>query len=269
MPDMQIRNVSFAYSGTTEVLRNITLDLSNETTAIIGQNGAGKTTFVKLLKGLLKPTNGTIRFNGDNIHEVYTISGLACHIGFVFQNPDDQIFKNNVTHEVMFGPLNIGQSEKEARKNAIGALKEVGLEAYMEYNPYDMSLSQRKLIAIASILAMDTDVVIFDEPTMGQDVAGKEILKHIIQNLKRNGKQVICILHDMDFAAEIFDRAVVFHQGHVLLDGSTQEVFSNSNVLKQAHLEKPHVKQLAERLGIETSVLSADELIQTLQKDMI
>ncbi|MEH7384246.1 ABC transporter ATP-binding protein [Bacillus sp. JJ1521] len=267
MSRLEINNLHFSYTPEVEVLKGIDLRLDGATTAIIGQNGAGKSTFVKLLKGLLYPTEGEILFNGNNTKD-YTAAQLAKDIGMVFQNPNDQIFKNTVISEVMFGPLNIGYSEEEAREKAIQMLKKVNLVEHLETNPYDLSLSERKMIAIASILAMDTDIVIFDEPTMGQDFAGREKLKEIIYELRDQGRLVICILHDMDFAAEVFDRTIVFNQGKVLMDGSSLEVFTYKEKLKQAYLEQPHIAQIADELGVEGSYLTDEKLIKALRKRM-
>ena len=260
MPKLQINKLHFSYTDETEVLKNITLTLEKESTAIIGQNGSGKTTFVKLLKGLLKPTSGTIHYNGVDITE-YTAAKLAKHIGMVFQNPNDQIFKNKVIDEVLFGPLNIGQSQEDANKNAIEALKKVGMDQYLEKNPYDLSLAERKMISIASVLAMKPDVIIFDEPTMGQDYKGKQLIKEIIYECRKQGKLVLCILHDMDFAAEVFERIIVLNQGKVLLDGNPREVFTNEQVLKQAHLEQPYIMQIAKQLNMKGIFLTEEELI--------
>src|SRR5699024_12591854 len=122
-----------------------------------------------------------------------------------------------VINEVMFGPLNIGESEEDAHAHAFNALERVRLSHHADENPYDLSLAERKMITIASILAMDTDVVIFDEQTMGQDFAGKEILKTIIRDLQNEGKLVLCILHDMDLAAEVLEQTIVLNDGKVLL----------------------------------------------------
>jgi|SRR5699024_8559075 len=265
MTDLKIEHLQFSYTEDIKVLKGINLHLKDQTTAIIGQNGAGKTTFVKLLKGLIKPTEGIIQFNGNNIKN-FTAANLARHIGMVFQNPNDQIFKTKVINEVMFGPLNLGHSEKEAENSALEALKKVELEHQVDQNPYDLSLSERKLISIASVLAMDTDVVIFDEPTMGQDFAGKKKIKDIILELRRQGKLVLCILHDMDFAGETFERTIVFNQGNVLRDGPTRDVFANEDVLKQAFLEQPHVTQIAKQFGLKGCYLTEDELINGLKK---
>lgn len=263
MNQIEVKNLHFSYIPGVDILQDINLDLAQKSTAIIGQNGAGKSTFVQLLKGLLKPASGTIFYNGIDISG-RTVAQLAQDIGMVFQNPNDQIFKNKVIDEVMFGPLNIGQSTEDAHVNAMAALQKVGLEHQAEHNPHELSLSERKMIAIASILAMDTKVVIFDEPTMGQDYAGKLKLKNIITSLRNEGKLIICILHDMDFAAEVFERTIVFNHGNVLLDGPTKEVFMHEEVLEKASLEQPSVMKIAKNLGINETYLTEEELIEKL-----
>ena len=177
MYKIEIKALHFYYTAQDEILKGLNLSFDARSTAIIGQNGAGKTTFVKLLKGLLKPTAGEILINGINTKEV-TVAELAKHIGLVFQNPNDQIFKKNVMDEIMFGPLNIGQSPKQAQESSRKALNMVGLYEKKDENPYDLSLSERKLISIASIVAMNPNIIILDEPTIGQDYAGKEKIKH-------------------------------------------------------------------------------------------
>ena len=198
--------------------------------------------------------------NGINTKEA-TVAELAKHIGLVFQNPNDQIFKNKVIDEVMFGPLNIGKTAEQAKKSSIEALKTVDLYDKKDENPYDLSLSERKLISIASIVAMDTDIIIFDEPTIAQDHAGKEKIKNIIKDLSSQGKLVLAILHDMDFVAETFERTLVFANGVVLLDGSTREVYSNKDKLENAYLEPPHVTQLCQKLGVKETFLTVEEFI--------
>ncbi|WP_027108613.1 energy-coupling factor ABC transporter ATP-binding protein [Lacticigenium naphthae] len=264
MKTFTVREVDFSYSPIIPIFQGLTIDFDSRTTALVGQNGAGKTTLVKLMKGLLKPDKGELLVDGKSISE-QTAAQLAKRMGLVFQNPNDQVFKTNVLDEVMFGPLNIGFSKREAEKQAMNALRKVALESKVAENPYDLSLSERKLIALASILAMDTEMVIFDEPTMGQDFAGKEKIKAIIQELKAEGKLVICILHDMDFAAEVFERTIVLNQGKVILDDETREVFSEKEVLEKAFLEQPSVSQIAHALGFEKSFIHEAELIQFLK----
>lgn len=266
MSNIEIKDLHFYYDKEDEILKGINLNFDKKATAIIGQNGAGKTTFVKLLKGLLKPQSGNIIINGVNT-KTLSAAKLSKYIGMVFQNPDDQIFKNKVIDEVMFGPLNIGQSKEEAEESAKIALEEVGILEEINKNPYDLSLAERKLISIASVIAMNTEIIIFDEPTIAQDYEGKQRIKKIINNLKEKDKLVITIIHDMDFVAETFERTIVFAEGEVLLDGTTREVFSNKEVLEKAYLELPHVTELCNRLGLNETFLSVEEFLE--KGDMI
>jgi len=257
---IEVDNVSFAYTEGVPVLKNVTFSLNNGSVAIIGQNGSGKTTLVKLLKALLKPISGDIFINGINTKET-TAAKLARTVGLVFQNPNDQIFKNKVLDEVMFGPLNIGQSVEEARKDAIKALETVSLVDKKEENPYDLSLSERKLVSIASILSMDTDIVILDEPTIAQDYLGKAKIRSIVHELVQRGKLVITITHDMDFVGECFQRVIVLSEGQLLLDGPAREVFSKEDVLRSANLEPPYVTQLSKTMGYQGVLLSVEEFV--------
>lgn len=265
MKTFELKDVAFSYSPSIFIFDGLNLSFDSQTTAIVGQNGAGKTTLVKLMKGLLKPFKGTLLIDGESIAD-QTAAQLSKRVGLVFQNPNDQIFKTNVLEEVMFGPLNIGLTRTEAEQAAREALQKVDLESKVKDNPYDLSLSERKLIALASILAMDTEMVIFDEPTMGQDFEGKEKIKKIIEELHEDGKLVLCILHDMDFAAEVFERTVVMNQGDIILDGPTRDVFSKREVLEKAYLEQPYVTQIAHALGYGESFIHESELIAFLNK---
>lgn len=238
-----VTDLSFQYVENTPVLKNINLILDNRPTAIIGQNGAGKTTLVKLLKGLLKPVNGTVFLKDTNIAEK-TVATLAGQVGYVFQNPDDQIFKYSVLQEVMFGPLNIGMTPKEAEEKAMEALALVGLSDVKDRNPYDLELNERKMIAIASVVAMNPEVIILDEPTIAQDDKGREIIRTVIDKMHEEGKLVIAILHDMDFVEECFERIIVMAKGEILADGTAQEVFVEDDVLQKARVMRPYKMEL-------------------------
>lgn len=256
----EIRNLEFSYRPGTPVLHGINLRLDARPTAIIGQNGAGKTTLVKLLKGLLRPTGPSIWFRGEDISHK-TVAALAAQVGYVFQNPDDQIFRYNVLEEVMFGPLNIGMSEEQAREKSRAALALTGLSDQENSNPYDLELNERKMVAIASVLAMDPDVLILDEPTIAQDMMGRRRIADIVRTLSAQGKLVLAILHDMDFVAECFDRVVVMAQGQVVADGSPRQVFADSAALQAACLDPPHVTQLCSRLGYDGVFLTVEEFL--------
>ena len=243
----QVKDLRVSYGKGREVLHGLNLALDHRPTAIIGQNGAGKTTLVRVLKGLLKPDSGEIRYQGENL-ETKTVAELASRVGYVFQNPDDQIFKYKVLEEVMFGPLNIGMSPQEAEASAHEALRMVGLDEKAGENPYDLELSDRKMVAIASVLAMNTDVIILDEPTIAQSWNGREKIREIIQAKAAEGKLVIAILHDMDFVANSFARVIAMAHGEILADGAPAEVFRNHPVLEKAALAAPPLYELLEEL---------------------
>lgn len=258
--ELIVRDLHFSYEKGRDVIHGLNVTLRGEPIAIIGQNGAGKSTFVKLLKALLKPDNGEILLNGVPTSKT-SAAKLASRIGLIFQNPNDQIFKHKVIDEVMFGPLNIGQSREEALANAKEMLSLVGLVDKADENPYDLSLAERKMVAMASILAMETDIVIFDEPTMGQDIYGKAKVKEIIHSLHEKGKLVICILHDMDFVADAFGRTIIFSNGRMLFDGETRDAFAQEEALRLARVEQPHITKLVKRLGYDRIVLRETELV--------
>lgn len=261
MSVIEIKDLHFSYTEGEEVLKGLDFMIDERSTAIIGQNGAGKTTFCKLLKGLLRPTGGGILLNGESI-KVLSVAALAKRIGMVFQNPNDQIFKYQVLDEVMFGPLQIGMDKESAGKKAREALETVGLAGHENVNPYDLGLSLRKLVAIASILAMDTEVIILDEPTIAQDYAGKERIKGIVRKLRAQGKTVITITHDMNFVADVFERTIVFAGGVLLMDDATKSVFLHKDVLKEAYLEQPDAMKLCYELGYRESYLTIDEFVR-------
>lgn len=262
----EIEKLRFSYRPGTPVLHEISLTLDARPTAIIGQNGAGKTTLVKLLKGLLRPEGGVIRFRGEDIAG-RTVASLAAQVGYVFQNPDDQIFRYNVLDEVMFGPLNIGMDEKTAREKSREALAMTGLAGLEDRNPYDLELYERKMVAIASVLAMDPDVLILDEPTIAQDVRGRRRIAEIVRTLSQRGKLVLAILHDMDFVAECFERVIVMAQGRVVAEGTPRRVFSDAEALQAARLDPPHVTQLCTRLGYEGVFLTVEEFLHACGRD--
>ncbi|KXT78445.1 energy-coupling factor ABC transporter ATP-binding protein [Streptococcus sp. DD13] len=260
MKQIEVRDVHFEYQTEQEILKGLSFTIDQRPTAIIGQNGAGKSTLVKLIKGLIRPTKGKILINQEDIAQK-TVAQIAKQVGLVFQNPDDQIFKHTVLDEVLFGPLQIGLQKKEAKTAAREALELLGLEGLEKVNPYDLGLSERKLVSIAAIIAMDTDIVIFDEPTIAQDAMGKQRIQHLIRRLREQGKLVISILHDMDFVAETFERVLVFGNGEVLLDGSTKEVFSHKDIIEEAALTLPTTAQLCYSLGCNELFLTPQDFI--------
>lgn len=259
-PTIEIQNVSFSHTPTSQIFDDLNLSFTPGACAIVGQNGTGKTTLLKILRGLLTPKSGSVLLNGKDIAKC-SVPSLAKDIGFVFQNPDDQIFESTVIREVMFGLLKIGIDKDKALIQAKESLKLVGLLDKSEVNPYDLSLFERKMVSIASILAMDTQVVILDEPTIAQDDCGKNRIESIIKRLVLQGKTVIAVLHDMNFVARVFNRVVVLSNGKVLFDGTTRDAFMQDNILSSAQLDKPDVVKLCEKLGYKNAFLSVEEFV--------
>jgi energy-coupling factor transport system ATP-binding protein len=249
---VELESVRFSYPDGTEALRDISLTVrGGDSVAIVGQNGSGKSTLVRQLNGLLRPTSGTVRIDGVALEKQH-VADLARLVGIAFQNPDRQIFGRSVGAEVRFGVRNLGVAADEADGRARGALERVGLAGIESVNPYDLGFSRRKLLAIASILAMETPIVVLDEPTTGQDARGFERIGILLDELGAAGRTVIAISHDMRFVAERFGRVIVMRAGEVILDGTPEIVFGEPNwpSLASTFLEPPYPARLGAQLGL-------------------
>lgn len=263
--NVAIEEVSFTYPGGVEALRGVSIHIRpGEAVAIIGENGAGKTTLVKHINGLLKPSRGRVTV-GDWDTREHSVAKMAARVGFVFQNPDDQIVERTVGDEVAFGPRQLGQSAPDALANATAALEMVELASEAKTHPYDLTAPQRKLVTLASVLAMRTPIVIFDEPTMGQDARGVELIGTIIESLKAEQRTVIIITHDIDFCAAHFERVVAMADGRVLADGLAAEVLARADLLATTNVEPPQLVRLAQAIGLSVSPLTVEEFIAALR----
>ncbi|GAB4487682.1 MAG: hypothetical protein Fur0016_01310 [Anaerolineales bacterium] len=260
--NITIQTLHHTYPGGVNALRGISLSIqSGEQVAIVGQNGAGKTTLVKHLNGLLQPTRGNVFIGDWNTREV-TVAKLAARVGYVFQNPDEQLFCKTVGEEIAFGPKNLGFDPQRTAALVEQALELTELRQKREANPYDLSPTWRKMTALASILSMDTPIIIFDEPTTGQDAASVARIARIINHLKQQGKTVITITHDIDFCAENFERVIALSQGEILLDGPSRDVLGQEEILAQTYVEPPQLTRLAKRLGISQTVTNQTEFLK-------
>jgi len=263
---IEISNLPFTYPNGVQALNGISFAVdSGEQVAIVGQNGAGKTTLVKHLNGLLKPTSGQVLI-GDWDTAKYSVSKLASRVGYVFQNPDEQLFSKTVGTEVAFGPKNLGQSADRIQALVKDALELTELSDKTETNPYDLSVTWRKMVAVASIISMDTDVVIFDEPTTGQDAVNIARIANVIAELRKRGKTVITITHDIDFCAENFERVIAMSQGKILLDGKANEVLGQEEVLATTYVDPPQLTRLGKRLNFNKTVRNESEFLNALEK---
>lgn len=258
---IQVNNITFKYQNKYLALKDVSLNISKgEKVAIIGENGAGKTTLMKLLNGLLKPSKGEVLIAGQDTTKK-TTAQLASTIGYVFQNPDDQIFNSNVYEEVSYGLRMKKLDEKLIIANTKKAIQLTKLETDINTHPYCMPYSQRKFVTLASIIAMDTDVIILDEPTAGQDYASIKLIGEIVDELVRQGKTIIVITHDMDFVYNNFERTIIMADKEIRFDGSTEKAFNSDEILKQAKVDKPYIQRLITDIGLSQSVSGYDQLL--------
>lgn len=264
--NLEIKDLFFTYPSGLEALHGVSLAIeAGEQVAIVGQNGAGKTTLVKHLNGLLQPTRGQVLV-GDWDTRQHSVAKLASRVGYVFQNPDEQLFSKDVGTEVAFGPRNLGYDDGKVQALVRDALALTDLADKTESNPYDLSATWRKMVAIASIISMDTEVVVFDEPTTGQDAANIARIASVIAGLRKRGKTVITITHDIDFCAENFERVIAMSQGQVLLDGSANDVLGQEEILATTYVEPPQLTRLGKRLGFAKTVRNQEEFLEGLRR---
>jgi energy-coupling factor transport system ATP-binding protein len=258
---IELRNVSFRYPSGVLALDQVDLQIaSGELVAIVGENGAGKTTLVKLLNGLLRPTQGSVHI-GDWDTAQHTTAQLAARVGLLFQNPDDQLFERDVAREVAFGPRNLGVRQREISRRVKAALKLVGLEGEIKSHPYDLAQPQRKLLALAATIAMQTPIVVLDEPTIGQDERGRQAIGRIVQDLHKIGRTLVLITHDLDFCAQHAQRVIVMLNGFVHADGPAGEVLAQTDRLAQAAVQPPQLVRLAQSLRMPQAPLTVDEFV--------
>ncbi|MEM2110786.1 MAG: ATP-binding cassette domain-containing protein [Candidatus Bathyarchaeia archaeon] len=211
--------------------------------AVMGQNGAGKTTLVKHFNGLLKPTKGRVLIDGVDTRQA-SVATLSRKVGFVFQNPDHQLFCETVDDEVSFALKNFGYDEKTIKERVDWALNLLDLIQYRGVSPFMLSGGERKRVALASVLAWDPKIIILDEPTIGQDHQQKEKLRQFIIQLNRQHKTVVIVTHDIEFVAECKPRIVLMAQGKIVTEGETKNVLTNPEFVNQASLVLPEITQI-------------------------
>jgi energy-coupling factor transporter ATP-binding protein EcfA2 len=264
---IRIHGLVHRYPTGVEALRGVDLEIpAGQAVAIVGQNGSGKTTLVKHLNGLLEPTAGEVRI-GDNAVAGTPVHRMAATVGFVFQNPDDQLFSRSVERELHFGPRNLRLPREATDRLVDAALEAIGLTADRAANPYDLNVSSRKLIALGSVLATDPPVLVLDEPTTGQDAPGIDRVGAIVDALRAAGRTVIAITHDMEFAASHFERVVVMRHGQVVADGPPETILSaaSTDLLASTGLRPPPTARIAALLGLAEVPAGAGALLALLR----
>ncbi len=251
---IRIENLIFEYTGAGEeeqavrAIKDISLNIERGSfTAIIGRNGSGKSTLAKNLNGLLLPSGGSVFVKNWDTRDDSHIWDIRQTAGMVFQNPDNQLVSSIVEDDVAFGPENLGVNPAEIRKRVDKSLESVNMRKYKKKSPHLLSGGQKQRIAIAGVIAMKPECIIFDEPTAMLDPRGREEIMEIIRELHDEGITVVLITHFMDEAVQA-DRVIIMDRGRILLDGKPQEVFSQEETIREASLDLPLAVELAQRL---------------------
>jgi energy-coupling factor transport system ATP-binding protein len=265
-PVISARDLHFTYPDGTQALTGVSMDVhSGECMAIIGQNGGGKSTLVKHFVRLLKPTSGEVTVFGKNVLD-YTTSGLAQRIGFIYQNPDAQMFCKSVEEEVGFGPVNQLDDKSEIERRVENALRDMALLDVKDEHPLALSKGDRERVAVAAVLAMEPEVVIFDEPTTGQDMQGSWRIMEMIQRLNGEGRTVLIITHHLYLLPGYINRVALLGDGKLLDIGLIRDVFNKVEMLRETYLMPPQIVEFAHELakisGSDLNALTIDEMIR-------
>jgi cobalt transport protein ATP-binding subunit len=263
-PVIEVEGLTYSYPNGVVALEGVDLTVRRgEFLAVLGQNGSGKTTLVKHFNGLLKPTEGTVRVGEDETTE-RGLRSLGQRVGYVFQNPDHQIFSDTVSEEVAFGPKIRGMDEGEIRERVEEALAAVGMEGRGDEDPFGLTKGERQRVAVASVLAVRPEVLILDEPTTGLDYAEQRSMMDLVKSLNESGSTIIAVTHTMWVVAEYAHRAVVVRDGKIALQGTVREVFVEEEELRDAALLPPHIVSFGSALGY--PVLSVEEMLEVTEE---
>lgn len=261
-PLLEVKNLNFGYEKSQQTLRNVTLTIhKGEMVSIVGKNGAGKSTFSKLVCGFETPDSGEILFNGKDLLQE-NIRHRAMHIGYVMQNPNQMISKTMIFDEVALGLLNTGKSEEEIREKVEETLKICGLYPFRNWPVSALSFGQKKRVTIASVLVQDPELIILDEPTAGQDFRHYTDIMEFLRGLNEKGVTVVMITHDMHLMLEYTPRALVFADGRLIADRSAAAVLCDPQLIGQAALKETSLFTLANQLGISPAEAFVERFIE-------
>ncbi len=254
---LKAENIHYSYDSDKKALKGVSLDIhEKERLVILGANGSGKSTFFLNINGVLKPERGAVYYK-DRLIDKSGIKELRKNVGIVFQDADNQIIASSVRAEVSFGPMNLGLSREEVKKRVDDALNYMNIHHLIDRPPHYLSGGEKKRVSIADIIAMDSKIVIFDEPTASLDPKNVVIFEEALDKMSGDGKTLVISTHDIEFAYRFADRIVVFCDGNIIADGSPIDVLDNEKVLKTANLKKPILLDVFETL-VEKSIVTKD-----------
>lgn len=245
---IEVENVHYSYASKVEALKGVSLTIKDgEFVAIMGQNGAGKSTFVKHFNGLLKPSQGTVKVDGIETTKT-SVAKLARNVGFVFQNPDHQLFSETVEDEIAFALKNFGFEQNVIEERVTWALELLSIAQYRKTSPFLLSGGERKRVALASVLAWDPQTLVLDEPTIGQDHEQKEKLRQFIMQMQTQKKTIVAVTHDVEFVAECNPRVVLMKEGKIVADGVGREILTDPAMLELSSIVLPQIAEVFTRL---------------------
>ena len=254
---LKAENIHYSYDSDKKALKGVSLDIhEKERLVILGANGSGKSTFFLNINGVLKPERGAVYYK-DRLIDKSGIKELRKNVGIVFQDADNQIIASSVRAEVSFGPMNLGLSREEVKKRVDDALNYMNIHHLINRPPHYLSGGEKKRVSIADIIAMDSKIIIFDEPTASLDPKNVVIFEEALDKMSGDGKTLVISTHDIEFAYRFADRIVVFCDGNIIADGSPIDVLDNEKVLKTANLKKPILLDVFETL-VEKSIVTKD-----------
>ena len=269
--ELKCEKLTYEYDAGTSMAKRAVDEISltipsGQFVGIVGHTGSGKTTFVQLLDGLLKPTAGIVSLDGVDIaSKGFDRRSMRSSVGIVFQYPEYQLFEQTVIKDVSFGPKNQGLSDEDAAKEAAEALRKVGISEEMHSSsPFELSGGQRRRVAIAGVIAMRPKILILDEPTAGLDPAGREEILGLLSELHKDGMSILLVSHSMEDVARYVERILVMDKGKIFLDGAPREVFSHSEELEAIGLAAPEVSYILKAL--KAAGIDVDPTITTVEE---
>ncbi len=242
-PLIIIKDLEYTYPNGTKALDKININIrKGELIGIMGQNGAGKTTLIRTLNGLIRPTKGEIILEGENIADK-SIGLLSKSVGIMFQNPEHQLFSNTVEEEITFSLKSLNINKENLQNETLKVLKLFGIEKYREKSPLNLSGGEKKKLALASVICRDPRLLVFDEPTLGQDSKEINFFIDLMSEERKKGKTIIIVTHNVEFAMEHIPRIVLMSNGNIIADGPTHQVLTNEFLIERSSLVLPKIQE--------------------------
>ena len=268
---LETKDLTFTYPDGTQALKKVNIQIKKgKKIAIMGPNGAGKSTLFSHFNGLTEPTSGHVEVAGEKIiFEKDKLLEVRQKVGIVFQDPNDQLFAPTVKEDVAFGPMNLGLEHEEVERRIEESLKMVGMEGFEEKTPHHLSGGQQKRVAIAGIIAMRPEIMILDEPTAGLDPEGVDKVLNILNDLNKEGISIIISSHDIEMVSQFAEKIFILYNGEIIDSGDKQKIFSNTELLKKAHLKAPVTTEILYKLkenglDVDCQKITVDETVKEI-----